>query len=115
MGGRLDTSWFENTGFELLAVDVNALTIACSQLENLTLSDVKVIMSGDSEALRNWPLKTLLIDAVVSGVPSYLSDAKCRMARGLIDIRVDVPRDWNFSDEMAEEMKTHDGDFCVCG
>ncbi|EGZ13060.1 hypothetical protein PHYSODRAFT_334877 [Phytophthora sojae] len=111
VGGRLDTLWFGNTGTDLHIVDLSALAAACPELQELTLSDVRVVVSDYSEALRKWPLKTLLIDGVVSGLGLCLSDPSFRMARELVKVTIDVPAHWNFSEESGGELSTHDGDF----
>jgi hypothetical protein len=107
----LHTLWFGNTGADLHTIDLNALAVACPALMKLTLSDVQVVVTDDNAALRDWPLKILTIDGVVSGLSTFLDDSRHRMARELVKLELNVPRGWDFSDEDAFALEMHHGDF----
>jgi hypothetical protein len=111
VGGRLEIFWFRNTGVDSFAVDLSTFSSACPQLEKLTLSKVEVVVSDPSESFRNWGLKTLVIDGVVSDLATCLNDTTFRVARELAEVTVNVPRDWDFDQAREEELLAHNDDF----
>jgi hypothetical protein len=110
VGEDLHSVWFASTGAGLHTIDLSALAVTCPKLEKLTLLDVLVVVT-DAAALRNWPLKSLTVDGVVTGFSACLDDSTHRLARELVKLELSVPRDWNFTDADAFALEMHNGDF----
>ncbi|EGZ13059.1 hypothetical protein PHYSODRAFT_302822 [Phytophthora sojae] len=94
-------------------IDLCALSVACPELQELSIAIFNVVISAHSESLCRWPIKALYLESPVllSDLARCLRNPQLRMARELVCLDVSPRQNEVFPQEEVDELKTHDGEF----
>ncbi|GMF44001.1 unnamed protein product [Phytophthora fragariaefolia] len=95
-------------------VDLYALSIACPELQDLTIGIFNVIVSAYDEPLRRWSVKTIRLHEYtgrLSDLAECLRNSTPQLSRSLVCIEVDPPRHGECNKQEVEELMAHNGEF----
>ncbi|KAE9041117.1 hypothetical protein PR001_g6765 [Phytophthora rubi] len=96
-----------------IRIDLSALSMACPDLQRLSITEFNVIVSAHNESLCRWPVKTIAIEnctGPLSDLTRCLRNPTLRMARQLVEVKVTARKN-ALDEEGKRELKVHDGEF----
>ncbi|GMF54641.1 unnamed protein product [Phytophthora fragariaefolia] len=99
---------------DMIDVDLYALSIACPELQDLTVGVFNVIVSAYDEPLRRWSVKIICLHEYtgrLSDLTECLRNPTLQLSRSLVCIEVDPPRHGECNTQEVEELMAHNSDF----